>query len=132
LTNQYLKGTNTIPNSLNITDITRSYPMIVTTTLVNNAPNPRVNTYQPGMNVRVFVPRSYGMFQANGLVGTILDVTGNVFILDLDSTQFDVFVIPPSSAETPASISPAGSKNLEYNNTNASAAPFRNLNNIGN
>lgn len=105
--------------------------MLVTTTLVNTAPTPRVNTYQAGMNVRLYVPITYGMFQANGLVGTILDVAGNVFTLNLDSTQFDAFSIPSSQLDTPASLSPYGSRNLEYNNFTTEVA-FQNLNNIGN
>ena len=79
--NQYLPGVNTIPNSLIITDISTSLPMVVTTTLVNTAPNPRVNTYKAGMNVRLYVPRTYGMYQANGLIGTILEIIGNVFLV---------------------------------------------------
>ncbi len=131
MTNQYLPGVNTTPNSLLITAITQSMPMVVTVTFSNNAPNPRVNTYQNGMNVRLFVPWSYGMYQANGLIGTIKGVSGNVFILDIDSSLFDAFAIPASTAETPASISPYGSRNVEYDNTTDQVA-FQSLNNIGN
>ena len=130
MANAYLPPINTIPNSLNITAITQASPMVVTVTLANNAPNPRVNTYQVGMNVRLFVPWSYGMYQANGLVGNIKAVSGNVFILDLDSSLFDAFVVPSGSAETPASIAPFGSRNVEYNNTTNIA--FESLNGIGN
>ena len=129
--NQYLPGVNTIPNSLVITAITQSAPMVVMATLVNTAPNPRVNTYKAGMNVRLFVPRTYGMYQANGLVGTILGINGNAFTLNLDSTLFDTFSIPVTQVESPASLSPFGSKNLEYNNT-TDLVPFQSLNNIGN
>ncbi len=129
--NQYLPGVNTIPNSLVITSISNTAPMLVTTTLVNNAPNPRVNTYQRGMNVKLFVPQTYGMYQANGLVGTILSISGNVFMLNLDSTLFDTFSVPVTQVETPASLSPFGSKNLEYDNT-TELVPFQSLNNIGN
>lgn len=131
MSNQYLKGVNTIPNSLLITAITRAYPMIVTTTLVNNEPNPRVNTYHVGMNVKLFVPWSYGMYQANGKIGQIKAISGNVFMLDLDSTLFDAFSIPSGNVETPASFAPFGSKNLEYDNT-TNKVPFQSLNNIGN
>lgn len=129
--NQYLPGVNTTPNSLVITDITRSIPMVVTCTLVNTAPNPRVNTYKTGMNVRLYVPRTYGMYQANGLVGTILSLIGNVFTLNIDSTLFDAFSVPMTIVESPASLSPFGSKNLEYNNL-TNDVPFKSLNNIGN
>lgn len=129
--NQYLPGVNTIPNSLVITDISQSMPMVVTTTLVNTAPNPRVNTYQIGMNVRLYVPRTYGMYQASGLVGTILGISGNVFTLSLDSSHFDAFTVPVTLVETPASLAPFGSRNLEYDNT-TNEVPFQSLNNIGN
>lgn len=129
--NQYLPGVNTIPNSLVITAISKTAPMVVTTTLVNTAPNPRVNTYQAGMNVKLFVPRTYGMYQANGLIGTIIALSGNVFVLNLDSTLFDTFTVPVTLVETPASLSPYGSRNLEYNNTSGDV-PFQSLNNIGN
>ncbi len=105
--------------------------MVVTATLVNTAPNPRVNTYKVGMNVRLYVPRTYGMYQANGLVGTILGISGNVFTLNLDSSQFDTFSVPITNVESPASLSPYGSKNLEYDNT-TDLVPFQSLNNIGN
>ncbi len=131
MANQYLPGVNTIPNALVITAITRSMPMVVTATLVNTAPNPRVNTYQAGMNVRLYVPRTYGMCQANGLVGTILGLAGNVFTLGLDSSLFDAFTVPVTQVESPASLSPYGSRNLEYDNT-TNDVPFQNLNNIGN
>lgn len=131
MANQYLPGVNTTPNSLVITAITKAMPMVVTTTLVNNAPNPRVNTYMAGMNVRLNIPRPYGMSQANGLVGTILDVTGNVFTLGLDSSLFDTFTVPITLVESPASLSSFGSKNLEYNNATNDVA-FQSLNSIGN
>lgn len=129
--NQYLPGVNTIPNSLVITNISKSMPMILTATLANTAPNPRVNTYKVGMSVRLYVPRTYGMYQANGLVGNILALSGNVFTLSLDSTFFDTFSIPVTQVESPASLSPFGSRNLEYDNS-TSKVPFQSLNNIGN
>lgn len=130
MANQLLPGVNTTPNSLVITAITQSLPMVVTATLVNTAPNPRVNTYQTGMNVRLYVPPTYGMYQANGLIGTILSLNGNAFTLNLDSTQFDAFSIPINQIGSPASLSSFGSKNVEYNNSTNIA--FESLNNIGN
>ncbi len=129
--NQYLPGVNTIPNSLRITDITKSMPMVITTTLVNTAPNPRANTYKVGMNLKLYVPRTYGMYQANGLIGTILAITGNIFTVNLYSPLFDTFTVPLTIVEAPASISPFGSKNLEYDNS-TKLVPFQSLNNIGN
>lgn len=89
------------------------------------------NTYIPGQVVRLFVPYTYGMFQANGLQGKILEVSGSNISLDIDSRLFDSFAVPASNAEQPASMAPAGSRNLQYNNTTNDVA-FQSLNNIGN
>lgn len=132
MSNQYLPGVNTIPNSLLILNVTKSLPMVVTVVLFNNAPNPRVNTYIPGMNVRFYVPITYGMFQLDKKVGNILSVSGNNMAIDIDSTGFDTFSIPLTPMESPASISPYGSKNLQYDNDNVRVVPFHSLNNIGN
>lgn len=132
MVNQYLPGVNTIPNSLLISNITKSFPMVMTVVLFNYAPNPRVNTYIAGMAVKLYVPRTYGMYQANGLIGKILQISGNNLLLNIDSSHFDTFVIPISpTAESSASISPYGSINLEYNNS-TNLVPFQSLNNIGN
>lgn len=95
-------------------------------------PSTEANTYILGMAIRLFVPITYSMKQANNLVGTIIAINGSTFSLSLDSSNFDPFVIPMGSVESPASISPAGSRNLQYDNTNVQFVPFRNLNNIGN
>ncbi len=128
--NQYLPGVITTPSSLLITSITQSSPMVVTVSIGNTSTES--NTYIVGMAVRLFVPVIYGMYQANNLVGTITDISGSDFTLSLDSSLFDAFVIPTGIGETPSSISPAGSRNLQYNNTNTDVVPFQSLNNIGN
>ncbi len=124
--NTYLPGVIFIPSILLITAITNSYPMVVTVTV----PSTGSNTYIVGQVVRLFVPYNYGMYQANNLQGQILAINGLNFILDIDSRQFDTFVIP-SSGETPASFSPAGSRNVQFNNT-TSQLGFQPLNNVGN
>ena len=129
MVNQYLKPNITIPSSLNITAITQSSPMVVTAEIAN--PTTEVNTYIVGMAVRLMVPKSYGMYQANNLVGTIIALNGLVFTLNIDSSQFDPFVIPSGTGETPASLAPSGSRNLQYNN-NTNAVPFQAYDNIGN
>ena len=126
--NQYLPGVIAIPSSLTITAITNSYPMVCT---VSVNPVTESNTYIAGQVVRLFVPYSYKMFQANGLQGKILSVSGSTITLDIDSSNFDVFVTPASTAEQPASLAPAGSKNLEYSNLTDQVG-FQSLNNIGN
>ncbi len=125
--NTYLPGTLVIPGSLLISNMTNAYQMVVT--IVDSA----VNSYVVGQLVRFTVPKNYGMIQANGLTGEITNINALDFTVAIDSTYFDVFTVPPtlSAVEKPASLSPAGSRNLVINN-NTQRVPFQNLNNIGN
>lgn len=129
MANQYLPPVIAIPSSLLITAITQAFPMVITVSIGNTSTE--ANTYIVGMAVRLVIPKSYGMFQANNLVGTILSINGSNFTIDLDSSLFDAFVIPSGNVEAPASISPSGSRNLQYNNQTG-VVPFQSLNNIGN
>lgn len=126
--NEYLPGTIQIPSSIVITAMTKSFPMVVTVSL---DPISEANTYITGQVVTLTVPITYKMFQANGLNGEILAVNGSNITLDIDSTNFDAFVIPPSGSFQPASLAPSGSRNLQYNNS-TNKVPFQSLNNIGN
>jgi len=126
--NIYLPGTIAIPSSLDITAITRALQMVVTC-VVNSVTES--NTYIPGMLVRLTVPNSYGMYQANNLTGQIVFVSGLNFTLNIDSSQFDPFIVPPITAQQPASMSPAGSRNLTYGNSTQNVG-FQSLNNQGN
>ncbi len=125
--NQYLPGVIAIPSALQITSISQSYPMVIGIS-VNTVV--AANTYIAQQLVRLNVPYDYGMFQANGLQGKIITNTGSTLVVDIDSRQFDPFVIPTSGVQ-PASLAPAGSRNLEYNN-NTDLVPFQSLNNQGN
>lgn len=127
MVNQYLPGTIQIPSSLLITNMTQSYPLVITFSV----PSTGSNTYIAGQVVRLTVPRTWGMFQANGLTGKILNINGTTMSVDIDSTYFDAFVDGSSSSETPASLAPSGSRNLQYNNF-TNEVPFQSLNNIGN
>jgi hypothetical protein len=127
--NQYLPGVITIPSSLVITAITQSSPMVITLDIANTTSE--ANTYIVGMAVRLFVPTTYKMYQANNLVGTITAINGLDFTLNLDSSLFDAFVVPSGNVTQPATIAPYGSRNLEYNNFTKNV-PFQSLNNLGN
>lgn len=129
MANQYLPPVIQIPSSLQIVNITQSVPMIVSVEIAN--PSTEANTYIVGMAIRLFVPVTYGMIQANNLVGTITALDGFDFTLNLDSSLFDPFVIPTGNVEQPATIAPFGSRNLQYNNQ-TDLVPFQSLNNIGN
>lgn len=127
MANQYLPGVIQIPSALLITAITQAAPMVITFTV----PSTGSNSYVLGQVVRLTVPNSYGMFQANGLTGKIIGLGMSTMTLNIDSSGFDPFVIPPSGAETPASLAPSGSQNLQFSNF-TETVPFQSLNNIGN
>lgn len=131
MANQYLPPVIQIPSFLFITAITQASPMVITVAIQN--PTTEANTYIVGMSVRLFVPVTYGMIQANNLIGNItaIDITGTMFTLNIDSSQFDAFVVPSGNVEQPATIAPNGSRNLQYSNQTAQV-PFQSLNNIGN
>jgi hypothetical protein len=126
--NTYLPGVIQIPSSIVITAITKSYPMIVTVS-INTVTE--ANTYIPGQVVRLTIPITYGMWQANGLTPKILSVNGSDLSLDVDSTKFDSFAVPSGNVIQPASLAPSGSRNLEFNNQTLQV-PFQSLNNVGN
>jgi hypothetical protein len=89
------------------------------------------NTYIVGQCVRLNIPASYGMQQANGLIGQIIAINSNVFSLDINSSYFDVFSVPGTGQEMPATMAPAGSRNLTITN-DCTKVPFQSLNNQGN
>lgn len=128
--NNYLPGTIQIPSSFVITEITKSNPMVITYTINDLSES---FSYVPGQVVRLFVPITYGIFQADNLVGRILsiDEDNNQITVDIDSSLFDTFAIPGTGTFQPASFSPAGSRNLEFDNS-TNQVPFQSLNNIGN
>lgn len=126
--NTYLPGVIQIPSSIEITAITKSYPMIATVSLNTIT---EANTYIAGQLVRLTIPITYGMWQANGLIPKILSVNGSNLSLDVDSTNFDSFVVPSGNVIQPASLAPSGSRNLQFSNQ-TNQVPFQSLNNVGN
>jgi hypothetical protein len=129
--NIYLPPVVVIPSALEISAISNSNPMVVTAD-----PNAdQANTYIVGMVVRFNVPVSYGMYQVNGLTAMIVGINGDQFSINIDSSMFDPFVIPnPNLLPTPiqpATFSPSGSRNLQYNNS-TNNVPFQSLSNVGN
>jgi hypothetical protein len=71
-----------------ITAITNDYPALVTTSFANQ--------YITGTIVRLYIPYNFGMTQANLLTGEITVVNSTQFTIDMDTTLFYPFVIPPS------------------------------------
>lgn len=126
--NQYLPGVIQIPSSIVITNITKSNPMVVTVSVDSLT---EANTYIAGQLVKLNVPITYGMFQANGLTAEITQVSGSDLSLNIDSRNFDTFSIPALGTLQPASLAPSGSRNLAFNNE-TNRVGFQSLNNIGN
>lgn len=120
--NIFLPPSPVIPMFLVITAISRANPMVVTVSTPNS--------YVINQLVYFSVPFDYGMFQADGLTGQIIDVdtTNLILTIAIDSTQFDAFVIPAMYKEKPATLAPAGSRN----NYNFTTVPFHSEGNFGN
>ncbi len=120
--NIYLPPCPCVQPFLTISNITQAKPCVVTVV--------EENTYVQGQIVYFSVPESYGMYQINGLAGEVLSISAQDFIVNIDTTAFSPFVTPSSNSQVikPASISPAGSRNL-YNFT---TVPFHSLGNFGN
>jgi len=126
--NTYLPGVIQIPSSLTLVALTRAYPAVATISV--NALT-ESNTYIPGQSIKLNIPITYGMFQANGLTPVVLSVNGNDLTLDLNTSEFDAFTVPIGSNYQVATIAPNGSRNLTLNNETGKV-PFQSLNNIGN
>lgn len=124
ISNQYLPPVIVIPSALEILAISQAQNMVVTT----SANTDQTNSYVVGQLVRLTVPQSFGMYQANGLTGKIIAIDGNQLTLNIDSLGFDPFILDTTQT---ASLAPSGSQNLQLNNQTGQV-PFQNLNNIGN
>lgn len=70
-----------------VTAITNGFPAQVTTSFPNQ--------FITGMIVRLYVPSTFGMVQINQQVGEITFVDNSNFTIDIDTTNYDPFVVPP-------------------------------------
>lgn len=123
--NIYLPPTQVIPKRLSLVAITNSNPCVVTVL--------ESNSYIVGQSFHFSVPPSYGMVEIDQMTGNILAISGLNFSISINTTQFSPFVMPGVgiTIERPATVSPAGSNNLQFNNL-TNDVPFHNLNNTGN
>ena len=69
-----------------ITAITNSFPAVVTTNINHN--------YQTGLVVRLDIPETYGMQQANQMFAPITRIDATHFSIEIDTNNFDPFVVP--------------------------------------
>lgn len=93
---------NWYPSVRRIVNITQAFPAVVTTSVDSN--------YIPGQLIRLNVPAAFGMTQADGLLVTVLSVTGGLVTINLDTTGFSAFVFPLVAAYpfSPAETIPVG------------------------
>lgn len=74
-------------------------PAMRVITAITNASVAEVTTmydhkYQDGLIVRIDVPPADGMFQINQQFGPITVTGSNTFLIPIDTTYYDAFVIP--------------------------------------
>lgn len=121
--NTFLPPSPVAPKFLLISNITQANPMVVTVTTDNE--------YVIDQLAYFSIPFDYGMFQLDGLTGKVINVdsTNLVLTFNINSTQFDAFTTPSAGVkkERPASLSPAGSRNLTNFNTNIRIVPFHSI-----
>ncbi len=96
----------------NILSITNDEKALVTTTF--DGINPGNHQYGTGLIARLYIPDGFGMTQANRLEGIVTVVSDTQFTIDIDTTNFDIFVVPdyqPGAFGTPAQVVPVGEIN---------------------
>lgn len=69
-----------------VSNITNAANAVFTTTLNHG--------YISGLQVRIRVPRQWGMTQINGKSATITVINPTTFSVDIDTTAYDTFVAP--------------------------------------
>lgn len=70
-----------------INSITNGYPALVMTSFAHN--------YVSGTIVRFYIPWDFGMTQINHQYSPIMVVDATSFTIDIDTTDYDAFIIPP-------------------------------------
>ena len=102
-----------------ISAITNSNPAQVTTTFAHQ--------YRSGLIVRLDIPVPDGMQEANGLTGAIVVDSTTTFLINIDTTTFSPFSIPPSPGpfdDTCAQVVPIGEINEQLDQATRNVLPF--------
>ena len=87
------------PAVRDILSITQSFPATVTTTYDGMTPGP--HNYISGLIVRMNIPLNYGMVLLNKKVSAITVTSPTTFTINIDTTNFDPFVIPVEMGNQP-------------------------------
>lgn len=102
-----------------IAAITTENPAEVTTTFAHQ--------YETGLVVRLDIPQACGMPQANGQTGAITVTADTTFLIDIDSTNYQPFVIPddpPPYVNICAQVVPVGEVNEQLDQATRNVLPF--------
>lgn len=102
-----------------VTNITNATTAAVTTSFDHQ--------YETGDIVRLYVPKGWGMFQMNHKMGTIAVTSPTSFDIDIDSVNFDVFVVPPDPSPLIAGVAcvvPVGEINSKLTSATQNVLPY--------
>lgn len=102
-----------------ISGITQAIDAVVTTTFDHD--------YETGDIVRLYIPKGWGMVQANKLQGEIIVESSTTFSITIDSTGFDAFVTPPDPSSFVLSVAhvvPIGEVNSKLTSATRNILPF--------
>ena len=109
----------------NILSITQADNALVTTTF--DGVNPGNHQYSTGLIARLYIPRGFGMVQADKLYGVITVVNDTQFTISIDTTNFDAFSVPdyqPGNNGTPAQVVPIGEVNELLTEATQNVLPY--------
>ena len=90
-----------VPAVAYITDITQALNASVTFS--------EVPAYSAGELLSFRVSKPYGMYEINNKVSTILSISSNIAVMDINTLGYSAFIYPVSGNNTPPITVPAGS-----------------------
>lgn len=82
-----------MPAVRDVTAVTNEIQPIVTTSFPHS--------YRSGLILRMVVPPNYGMYQLNDLKSVIEVLSDTTFRININTTNFDPFMIPTESMDQP-------------------------------
>ena len=89
--------------------------------------------YSDGLIVRIDVPQADGMYQINQQTSAITVTSPTTFLVDIDTTTYDAFVIPedplfpglpPAGVQVCAMVVPIGEINASLNQATRNVLPL--------
>lgn len=75
-----------------VISITNAFPCVITTSIDGTTPG--AHGYINGIIIRIDIPPKFGMFQIDKKFASLTVLSPTTFSLPIDTTNFDVFVIP--------------------------------------